>query len=233
MDNLQQLLRVLLYEHQQAQNRLEQLNTELSKLDIRKSTIVIKKIKGHLYYYEQWSESGKLHSRSLGAVSPGSIAETERQMMKRESLLAEKKKTEMLLKQLEIAENGIHAEIMKEPILKEYSFEVYWKNEITARVYVHKSEAIISRFVEHPVKQIFAKTHMTRDQVNRVLELRCWDKGRPDLSELLKSIGLTEFNPQEIVRRTHGVMRNDFIWFRFPGENITCRDVLLRKDFVC
>lgn len=231
MENLQQLSRMLAYERQQAKSSLDTVNAELGQLDKQQKSIVIKKIRGHLYYYEQWNEGGKLHSRSLGAVAPGSIAETERQMLKRDSLLSQKKNLEKLLQQLDKMENGICAEIMKQPILNEYSFEVYWKNEITARVYVHRSEAIISRFVEHPVKQLFAKNRMTRDQINRVLELRCWDRGRPDLPELLQSIGLTEFNPQEIVRRTHGVTWNDFIWFRFPGENITCKDVLLRQDF--
>lgn len=228
MDNLQQLKRFLTYERQLMQSRLDALNAEL---DQHRKSVVIKKIRGHLYYYEQWNENGKLHSRSLGAVAPGSIAETERQMLKREERLAQKKDLEKVLKQLDKAEDNIRSEILKQPVLNEYSFEVYWKDEITARVYVHRSEAIISRFVEHPVKQLFAKKRMTRDQLNHVFELRCWDRGRPDLPELLTSIGLTEFNPQEIVRRTHGVTWNDFIWFRFPGENISCKDVLLRRDF--
>lgn len=231
MENIQQLSRTLAYERQQAQCHLDVVNAELEQLDKQQKSIVIKRIRGHLYYYEQWNENGKLHSRSLGAVAPGSIAETERQMMKRDSLLTQKKNLEKLLQQLDKTEKSLQSEIMKQPILNEYSFEVYWKDEITARVYVHRSEAIISRFVEHPVKQLFARNRMTRDQINRVLELRCWDRGRPDLPELLQNIGLTEFNPQEIVRRTHGVMRNDFIWFRFPGENITCKDVLVRQDF--
>lgn len=30
-------------------------------------------------------------------------------------------------------------------------------------------------------------------------------KGRPDIMEILKNIGLSEYNPYEIVKRTHGV----------------------------
>jgi len=230
MEDLQQMLRSLLYKKQLLQARMNTVEAELQQQDNRRTSIVIKKIRGHLYYYEQWSEAGKLYSRSLGAVAPGSIAETEQEMMKRQNLLAEKKNLEIMIKQLDKAENNIRAELMKQPLLNEYSFEVYWKDEITARVYVHRKEAIISRFVEHPIKQIFAKNRMTRDQLNRVLELRCWDRGRPDLPQLLQGIGLKEFNPQEIVRRTHGVTWNDFIWFRFPGEKITCKDVMVR-DF--
>ena len=39
---------------------------------------------------------------------------------------------------------------------------------------------------------------------------------------------LSEYNPYEIVKHTHGVSYNDFIWFRFPGEKLTSKDVLVR-----
>ena len=44
----------------------------------------------------------------------------------------------------------------------------------------------------------------------------------------IKNIGLSEYNPYEIVKHTHGVSYNDFIWFRFPGEKLTSKDVLVR-----
>ena len=69
---------------------------------------------------------------------------------------------------------------------------------------------------------------MTRYQLNRILELRCWERDRADINELLENIGLQEYNPQEIVRKTHGVSFNDYIWIRFPGEKLTSKDVLVR-----
>ena len=44
----------------------------------------------------------------------------------------------------------------------------------------------------------------------------------------LRALGLTEYKPLDIVRKTHGVSYNDFLWFRFPGENISSKDVLVR-----
>ena len=52
--------------------------------------------------------------------------------------------------------------------------------------------------------------------------LRKKEKERPDIMEILKNIGLSEYNPYEIVKHTHGVSYNDFIWFRFPGEKLNC-----------
>ena len=60
------------------------------------------------------------------------------------------------------------------------------------------------------------------------LKLRCFDEERTDSHEKLKAMGLKEYRPLDIVRKTHGVSYNDFLWFRFPGENITAKDVLVR-----
>lgn len=117
----------------------------------------------------------------------------------------------------------------KKDILNSYSFDVFWKDEHTAHVEVKPSEVLITRYVKHPVKQIFAADKMTRYQLNKILELRCWDRNRADINDILHHLGLSEYNPQQIVRKTHGVSYNDFIWFRFPGETITSKDVLVRS----
>ncbi|MDE7318176.1 MAG: hypothetical protein K2N46_00420 [Lachnospiraceae bacterium] len=114
-------------------------------------------------------------------------------------------------------------------MLENYSFEVFWKDERTAYVQVENETVKVERYTEHPLKQLFAKERMSRYQLNRILELRCWDRGRPDSDEILKYLGLTAYIPYEIIKKTHGVSFNDFIWFRFPGEQISSRDVLVRK----
>ena len=109
-----------------------------------------------------------------------------------------------------------------------YSFETLWKDEVTAKVRVDGAQVQVERLVIHPVKQLFASDVMTRDQLNRIFESRCWDRGRPDINELLAYRGLKAYNPYEIVKKTHGASWNDHIWFRFPGEKLTSKDVLVR-----
>ena len=116
----------------------------------------------------------------------------------------------------------------KDRIIEDYSFEVFWKDDITASVNVHGDKVRVMRYVRHPLKQLFAEDVMTRYQLNRILEMRCWDRRREDIDEILVHLGLKEYNPYEIVRKTHGVSWNDYIWFRFPGEKLTSRDVLVR-----
>ena len=139
-----------------------------------------------------------------------------------------KKELEKVKKPLETFVKSLEREREKESLLKDYTFEVYWKDEITARVYVKGGRVTVSRYVEHPLKQLFADKNMTRYQLNKILELRCWDRNRADIDEILRHLGLKYYNPYEIVRKTHGVSYNDYIWFRFPGEKLTSKDVLVR-----
>lgn len=113
-------------------------------------------------------------------------------------------------------------------MLKDYSFEVFWRDELTARVSVQGSRVHVSRYCIHPLKQLFAKEEMTRYQLNRILEMRCFEKERADVPQILDRLGLKEYNPYEFVKKTHGVSYNDYIWFRFPEENLTAKDVLVR-----
>ena len=45
---------------------------------------------------------------------------------------------------------------------------------------------------------------------------------------MLRSMGLTEYNIYDILRITHGVDSDDFIWLKFDGEDITWKDVRVR-----
>ena len=206
---IQQTYRMLKYQEALYKKELDIKKKELQEISTEKQNITIKKIHGELYYYAQQRKDGKVKSRYLSPVIPGKIADIENIQLRIEHLCYEKR-------------------TKKENFMDEFTFEVYWKDEITARVYVKKKNVIVSRFSDNPGRQLFAEKKMTRYQLGKILELRCFEKGRPDIDEILNHLGLKEYNPYEIVRKTHGVSHNDFIWFRFPGENITSKDVLVR-----
>ncbi len=220
---------MLAYERGGLQKRIEQIEEELKAYADVTGSIVIKKIHGKTYYYLQWKADGKLCSRSLGVVKPGSIAKEEQRLQEKKALKDELGEKKALLEELDKSLKSVKRQCARKRILEDYTFEVYWKDEITARVYVRGADVTVSRFTEHPLRQLFAKNKMTRHQLNNILTSRCWDKGRPDIGQLLEKIGLEHYAPREIVRRTHGVSYNDFIWFRFPGEEITSGDVLVKR----
>ena len=228
MKEIQDLYKEFILQKEEIEHRLKEKQLQLKQINRNRQSIVIKKIGGSLYYYSQWREEGKLKSRYLGPVMPGVIAEEEIGQRKIRQIQEEIEALEWNLESTKQLINCLEKRKKRTPIMNKFTFEVYWKDEITARVYVKEKDVTVSRFTENPGKQLFAQKKMTRYQLGKILEPRCWEKNRAEIGEILAHLGLKEYNPYEIVKRTHGVSYNDFIWFRFPGEKLTSKDVLVR-----
>ena len=110
-----------------------------------------------------------------------------------------------------------------------YDFSVYFKDELVSDVHIdtEKNETSIKRYVLGP-KQPFMCDRQDIYYIYDFLESRCFENGRPDLPKILAAHGLTENNPYEWCRKTHGVMYNDFWWIKFPVETIKWDDVKVR-----
>ena len=116
------------------------------------------------------------------------------------------------------------------PHLEDFSLEVWWKNRLTAKVHSEGTKVYVESTEKNPMKRLFPNMTLSRYQASEVLKMRCWDPGRPDIRELLAACGLTKYVPLDIVRKTHGVSYNDFLWIKFPGEDLRAEDVLVRTD---
>jgi len=65
--------------------------------------------------------------------------------------------------------------------------------------------------------------------VGRFFESRCFPKERRNCRQLLDDLGLQEYIPLDIVRKTHGRQLEDYCWIRFEGEDLEYeRDIKLR-----
>lgn len=108
------------------------------------------------------------------------------------------------------------------------NFSVYWENEKTADVKIKENQAVIKRYSKNPAKQIFSKDTISLFELGEILSWRCWDKNRENIEKYLFKLGLTEFDPYKICRKTHGVMYQDKIWFKYDGEKISWDDIKCR-----
>ncbi len=211
---------------------LEDIESKIQEQAAPDGQIMIKKIHDSLYYYTQRREGNRVVSDYIGRVAPGVTADIELQIMERDEL---RSRREVCLEKLRAYESAISAlssadssPTSTRSIDGDIRFEVYYKNMLCT--YVHNKGDVVyaSRYVQHPVYQIFAQDKMTRYQLNEVLRLRCWEQERADIDVILKLLGLEHYEPYEIVKRTHGVSANDHIWIRFPGEKLTYEDVSVR-----
>lgn len=99
---------------------------------------------------------------------------------------------------------------------------VFWKDELTAEINIENNRVYIKKYTSDPMKQFFlAFDSMDIIGFSELLESRCWERERADISVLLSKIGLDEYDPIEIVKRTFGVSYNDSIWFKFENSNIS------------
>lgn len=118
--------------------------------------------------------------------------------------------------------------------MKEYSFETWFQNRKTSDVSITSDRAVVTYTINPLIQNVIElpfgfREDITLEDVYRFLESRCMPKGRKDqMQEYLISLRLEEYNPWEIVKKTHGVMWEDFLWLRFPEENLTWEDVKIR-----
>ena len=115
-------------------------------------------------------------------------------------------------------------DLFEQPI----SFSVFWKDEKTADVTVFESSASIKRYTNNPAKQLFCKNEISLFELGEIFKWRCWDENRENMEKYLYKLGIHEFNPYKICRKTHGVMYQDKIWFKFKGEELAWDDVKCR-----
>ena len=102
------------------------------------------------------------------------------------------------------------------------TIEAYWEDELTATVQINDNAVSVKKYTNLPAKQFFyAYDKMDLVKFSELMESRCWDRNRVDIMQLLRKLGMEEYDPVEIVRRTHGVSYNDSIWFKFGKDNIS------------
>ena len=105
------------------------------------------------------------------------------------------------------------------------NFTLMWRDEPAADLYITGNHVLLERYTTCPAKQIFYADRISLFQLGEILRTRCWDENRSDSDQLLHLIGLEEYNPYAITSKTHGLMAQDPIWFRFEGEKLTYREV--------
>ncbi len=105
----------------------------------------------------------------------------------------------------------------------------FWNDELVSYMAVKDNKAKIQRFTDHPVKQIFRDEEIDVFKLSTILETRCWQRDCRNIDNYLKKLDIPYYDPLAIVKMTHGVSYNDFLWFKFNGENLTWKDVAPKR----
>lgn len=114
--------------------------------------------------------------------------------------------------------------------IENFAFTVLSRDKQIADVCIKDGELSVETYTDNRLIQVFPRgSDTTIADVYNFLRSRCYEDGRADLAEILKTTGMTSNNPWEWCRKTHGVTYDDFYWLRFPGEeNLTWEEVKVR-----
>ncbi len=107
---------------------------------------------------------------------------------------------------------------------KEIEFDYMLEDKVMTSIRFNPITGVVHfrNLTSEPVCKAFGnRKSVSEDDVNDLLESRCFEEGRADCDKLLRDLDIEFYNPLLIVRKTHGVMIHDDFWIRFAGENIT------------
>ena len=111
-------------------------------------------------------------------------------------------------------------------------FQYLKKDQVTADVEVdYATKTVTCRAYTEDIYALpfGVNTSPSIADLNRFLESRCFPKDRRNCRQILDDLGLEEYIPLEIVRKTHGRQLEDYCWIRFEGEALDYeRDIRLR-----
>lgn len=119
--------------------------------------------------------------------------------------------------------------------MKNYNFTIMYKDEPVMKVVWNIENRVVETtpLTSDPMK-LPLRFKPNHSQMFTFLEMRCFERNRPDCQWLLEQHGLTEYNPYEIIKISHGVTFDDSYWFMFEGESgLLWEDMDVRKKCNC
>ncbi len=97
-------------------------------------------------------------------------------------------------------------------------FEFYDGEVLCTKIVADFTDETLSveNTTEHIVKTAFGKNEVpTWEDFHNFLEERCVPKSRSGIREYLEAIGVEEYNPLEIIKKTSGRMAEDDQWLKW------------------
>lgn len=121
-----------------------------------------------------------------------------------------------------------------EKYIPDMDFDIMFENEYIGHIKIEDEHIVEYSQIDFTsktnYKRFIPECTLTIGLLAELLEMRCWDRNRANIREILDKLGLDEYNPFKIVQITHGVDYDDRQWFRFKGETITWEDIDPRRE---
>lgn len=108
------------------------------------------------------------------------------------------------------------------------SFTIMWKDKECTKVSILGAQVKIKIIDQNPLHNLVANMPVDLMHLMQRLETRCFPRNRVNAKEILSKMGLENYDILGIIKFTHGVKTDDFVWIKFDGEDLTFKDVRIR-----
>lgn len=108
------------------------------------------------------------------------------------------------------------------------SFYIMNKNRKVCKVVISGLKVTLEKYSDKLSDKQFPTDTPTIEEVYAWIEERCFPESRANKKELLEAMGLTLYEPLEIVKITHGLLHEDYNWILWEGEEINYEDIKIR-----
>lgn len=126
---------------------------------------------------------------------------------------------------------------MGKDLVNTEKFDYMFKDKVCTSVTIQtcngKQTVSIKNYTDDLVDRLFGiNENPTIEDLNKALEERCFPRTRYNCKEVLKHLDLPFYDPMMIIRKTHGVFFDDFMWIRFEDEpNLKWKDVRCKERY--
>lgn len=111
-----------------------------------------------------------------------------------------------------------------------FEFDYMRMDTVLAHVKLTNNGVQFENFCDDPVFLPFGiKEKASLNDLYEFFEDRCFPRTRGNCDEVLESMGLTKYDPYEIVKRTNGFMYDSLCWIKFSTDKDLTWDKLRIK----
>lgn len=108
------------------------------------------------------------------------------------------------------------------------SFWIMNKDRVICKVNIDGLNVELIQYSTDIVDRQFRSDSPSIEDVYDWIEDRCFPSSRDNKKEILDSLNLNLYEPLEIVKNTHGLLQDDYIWIKWEGEDIEYDDIKIR-----
>lgn len=108
-------------------------------------------------------------------------------------------------------------------------FTIMWKDNECTKIDIKGCKVSVQIIDTSPLHNLVTNMPLDLSHLLMRLETRCFPRNRVNSTEILAKMGLDNYDIMKIIKITHGIKTDDFVWIKFSDEDLCFNDVRIRE----